>query len=99
VIKDYSKKARFSLAALNIFLISATLFLFYEQDIKNGIAYSGMFMIVFVFLIIRGVKISYKKKIIYSAIVLLSVSLLGLGHVKKSLLEYFICRCQDCYST
>ena len=28
VIKDYFKKARFSLAALNIFLISATLFSF-----------------------------------------------------------------------
>ena len=35
------------------------------------------------FLIIRGVKIPYKKKIIYSAIVLLSVSLLGLGHFKE----------------
>lgn len=84
VIKGCSKTLHILLLALNIFLIGATVFLFYAQDIKNGIAYAGIFIIAFVFLIIRKVKISSKKKLIYIVIVLASISLLALAHIQKN---------------
>lgn len=76
---------QYVLAFACLTLVSATLFLFYVQNIKNGMAYSVMCIGLFIFFVTRQMKLSNDwKKLAVICIVLGCLTLALIPHIQKN---------------